>query len=209
MKEPKAKYRSTFDRIDFLKIAEATIHNTAPCKAYAHFRIDHTRRVYHIACHLAGFYHRDSFDIRKLGVMCAIHDMFKYATENEHGEKAAKYLKDLFIDEYISEDHPERTEWMMVVEAINHHSLKDEKELPNPDNIYLQVLMDADMLDKIHSSHVKSLQRIFYPDMTLSEVMDNKIIENESYIGKSIGYDEMRKRMLLETKANIKYKGER
>ena len=206
MNEPKLKnYKSAFDRIDFLKIAEATIHNTAPCKAYAHFRIDHMKRVYFITRSLSESYPHGTFDLRKIGVMCAIHDMFKYATESEHGEKAAKYLKELFIDEYIPDDHPEREEWLKVIEAVKLHSMKNISELP--DNKYLHILMDADMLDKLHPAHIKSLQRVFHNDLTLTQIMDNKLYENESYIGKSLGYEKKKDLMIKETKSNIKYGG--
>lgn len=203
--KPKFK-RTTFDRIDFLKIAEATIHATAPYKTFAHFRIDHTRRVYHLAGTLANSYKEGTFDLRKISVMCAIHDMYKYATDMEHGEKAADYLEKIFINEYFPEDHPERDEWMKVVEAVRLHSYKDCEVYVSDyeKNPYLEILRDADMLDKIHFSHIRSLQRVFMKNLSLNEIAIIVKKNIDEYHGISKGYNNLKMTMIDELYKRLK-----
>ena len=177
--------------IDFFSIAESHIHATAVCKKYAHFRVDHIRRVYKIACRLANGYR--GIDYEKIKVMCAIHDMFKYTSTENHGECAAKYLKEFFIDTYFPNDSIEKLEWYNVIEALRHHS--DKNMITNNQNAYLAILMDADMLDKIHIQHVTSLRGIFKPQKTIKEVMDECVEEVNGYNGLSIKYETIKSDM--------------
>ena len=204
--KPKFK-KTSFDRIDFLKIAESTIHASAPYKTYAHFRIDHTHRVYFLACLLSKHYPMGTFDLKKISVMCAIHDMFKYATDGEHGNKAADFLLTMFIDEYFPPNDPDRDGWLQVVEAIRLHSYKDcdvRKMLEFGTNHYLEILMDADILDKIHHAHLCSLQRVFMKNLTLNQIKGIVKQNIEEYNGLSKGYEIVKRTMLEELDKKIK-----
>ena len=190
----KKRYRDKpFKKIDFLKIVESTIHATAICKPYAHFRIDHTKRVYKIAKRLSYGYTNVKIDLDKVKVMCYIHDMFKYiADTHDHGKCAASYLK-IIIDEYYPFGQ-ERSEWDLIIEAIENHSNKEMFiKVFNP---YLALLADADMLDKIHIQHVKSLNNVFMKNQTLMETKNNLINAIKDYPGFSPNYQHIKKEMI-------------
>jgi len=196
------KYRDKpFKKIDFLKLAESTIHATAICKPYAHFRIDHTKRVYKIARKLALAYTNVNIDMHKVQVMCYVHDMFKYVADtHDHGKCAAAYLR-IIIDEYYPHGQ-ERMEWEKVIDAIAMHSDKDRFiQVINP---YLAILADADTLDKIHIQHVKSLNGGFLKNQTLSETKNNLINAIKDYPGFTPTYSSLKTEMIKYLNEKIK-----
>lgn len=202
MEELKEKdYRErALESIDFFSIAESHIHATALYKKYAHFRVDHTRRVYRIACKLAKGYR--NVDYTKIKVMCAIHDMFKYTATTNHGNCAANYLKEFFIDAYFPEGHESRSEWELVLEALSKHS--DKNEITETKNMYLAILMDADMLDKIHPQHVQSLHTIFMNNKSISEVLEICINAVDQYQNLSMNFSEVAAEFKLSLRRIIK-----
>lgn len=174
--------------INFKPIVKAHLYQTAP-RFVAEFRWTHSLRVMGLSKKLA---EGKPVDINKVAIIGLIHDMFKYleSSKNMHGDLAAKYL-DNIVSSY-NFDEKESREWELAIEAILHHSEKVNIE----NNLYLAILSDVDVLDKIQIGYVSRYYKYFSsPDIDIHDVVNKLKAKTTKYTGMTKEYEIFRKRI--------------
>ena len=185
------RQRTTIYDINFKPIVKAHIMNTAVTRDIGQLRWAHTLRVTKLATKLAE-YIPDKVDIRKVKMMCILHDMYKYIEYDEdcHGYMVSKYLDDI-LRAFVNEmDENEKKGWCEVSNALALHSDKDSEEAREC-NPYLALLQDADVLDKLSIGWIWQTNRIFASDEPVEVTANYYKDKVDQYVGGTPGYHDL------------------
>ena len=173
--------------VGFLHMACGMIEATAGDQGIAEFRINHTKRVADLALKLSADI---KIDERKLKIACEVHDMYEYVTTQKHGKLAAKFLLN-FVEEYYPQETGDKIEWRKAIEAVKYHS---EKKVDST-NKYLDLLQDADTLDKLSVEYVNGWFSNFQAE-SIDAVVKMVIEKVNRYEGRTKSYQIMKAEML-------------
>ena len=186
--------------IDFEQIMTATISASADKTDVAKFRISHCKRVADLAVKLAKKC-GNGIDLRKVYIMGIIHDMFKYVDTGRHGKLAADYLEKFYLEPFLgfnrykklSKEKNDHKSWYQVLGALTVHSEKETMNLrtakgETTSNIYMRILMDADVLDKLTEDYIRSYQDTFEPERSITDIINHHLNKVNKYSGVSNGF---------------------
>ena len=204
-----AKREKDFFEINFNEIARDLLLRTAPDVKYAEFRMNHTNRVYEIAKELMSFYtpqtsvdfgYSNEWTMNEsiVKIMIDIHDAFKYVAENDHG-KAARNFFTIFIESYYANGSGDDDIKSHLIHAVNAIEMHSEKYVNTP-NIYARLLMDADMIDKVHPEFIKASHETFNKNEDINMLMHyyiNEVLQYKPYGGP--GFNQVCKKYILES----------
>ena len=189
-----------YEEYDWHKIGKHLLYGNSHNMNVGKFRFGHCERVCDIAKELAD----GRLDPVKIEAMCYIHDAFKYVDPPNHGLLAARLLQGLYIGPVLrrtygiksQEYKKEMTEWKMVFEALTIHSNKEGNIRLRKRNLYASILIDADILDKLHFAYNEGVQRLFNPEKELVDLIRMNIGKVDCYQGTTNTYASVKDHML-------------